>query len=410
VPIPEGEITNPDDFDTEELVPIPFVPDNIGLLSSTVNLAVFMWRDESAATASVYTTANGTNFTETTFSSLGITGKLVGAVVDPWSPRYISGSGNVNGWVATLDGVWRLTDVDGSAGASQVYDFDVVVDDVIGSVAIHTHIAARNFIVVAFTLTNGSDPSRNGRYVGYTTDGVTWASQKLSIFYGTTPGVPYSDPGWSGICVWVSAHNAGHAFVSDVHDAGNSNTPRVWKTTDFGQNWTVFYDAPDLGGTPHSYFINGWHFPYHDNSDDEEFYITRFSVNGDQEMYQISGGVETAVDSPSTANVNNAGFRENTGMDTYAGDKSILRSICIYGDLPTSDLVQGGYSKSEDGGATWTPTAFGSATTVAKRIAIAGDNLVQTTDDGQNFSDISGDLPGVGAADGDNRILSIWGL
>lgn len=55
----------------------------------------------------------------------GIADTIYSWVVDPFSPKYISGSGKVNGWIVNDIGIYRVEDIFGTPDAFDVYLFDV---------------------------------------------------------------------------------------------------------------------------------------------------------------------------------------------------------------------------------------------------------------------------------------------
>lgn len=407
------DTTDPIDYEPPvDIYPIPplFFPDSwSGLFADTVDLAVWQFRDQSADEASLMILIGGVH-TETTFASMGISGRYVKAVVDPWSPKYINGSGAVNGWILTTEQVCRITDVVGSKTISGVFGLGLVGGDVMGQRMIHTNIAQRNLVVVTFGLTNAGIPSRDGQYVYKTTDGINWTGGKHSSHVGTS-------------FLWVSARNAGHVYIARF-ESGVGN--RILRSTDAGETFSSFYLSTTA--TNIIMLTDGVHFPYHNNADDGVFYFSEyvwvfqggFILNG-RSGYKYDHGVVTDV-TVITGLSNQAGFC-NFGLDSYAENQNILRGEVVrynYTDAPAADSLQGAGAESDDGADNWTVVAA-SNTYVYDKSFITDNaltrfrtgrigSLEKTIDDGDNWSDISGDLPNAGAGAGDNYIDMIWGI
>jgi hypothetical protein len=220
--------------------------------------------------------------------------------------------------------------------------------------------------------------------------------------------------------VLVSAHRAGVVITHDCIVTSSRFRHRILKSTDYGATFSVLYTMPDPGGTPQGYGIEGLHIPYHANADDEIIYFSWRNWNGVAFLSIYDHGTVTLLDTPSTTGTPDTNPLGNTGMDSSVIDRTKLRAMMQRLYFVNQDGQNGGYAQSDDSGATWNPSNVTS--TNSRSIAIAGDNpdvqwrwgddgtLEQTTDDGANWSDVSGDLPGNGAAGGDNRLDSIWGL
>lgn len=401
------DTTDPPDYEPPQditVFPIFTGPDsNTGLFSGVARLAVFT---KNSTNDSLRVTLNGANFNNTILQTLGLSGRYVRAVVDPWSPSYISGSGGVNGWVMSTTEVRRITDVGGSPALGTAFSFGSDVNDVMYGGTMHTHIAARNFVLLHFGIKNAVTPSRNGHYVYRTTDGTSWSGGKINdndVSGEMSIGAGFR---YTTSMLWVSAHNAGHAWIADTPAALTSVIIR--KSTDYGANWTTLHTQSSV------FAPTGIHIPYHNNSDDGIFYFSvRPNGGSDQlRLFRYDHGTSSQIVTPTSAGFDTSFY--DHGIDTYVQDRNIIRGAFAR----TTDDVSNGYVESDDAGANWTYTQTPAGSNTAKGYAIAGDNrnviwrigpvcqLEQSVDDGANWNDISGDLPNAGTA----TIDALWGL
>jgi hypothetical protein len=398
-------------------------PNRYGLSASTVKLAVWMIRDYSTDAASLYTTTDGINYTETTLASLGLSGLFKQAVVDPWSPRYISGSGPVNGWILSNNEVRRIEDVDGSPTLGAAFNLGRISSDVFKA-SIHTHIAQRNFVVVQVLIWNDTVPSRNGHYIYRTTDGENWSGGKISSNwggYGFYISTIDSDGG-----VWVSAHTAGVVISNDLGPTPSAGKPRLLRSDDHGQTFSVLWTSsgvdPDGHGEPVGYGIEGIHVPYHNNSDDGIIYFCQRAWSGQFITFKYDHGTVTRLATPPAFGMAESGFDGVFTLDSFVEDRNKLRGTMEREVQPSGAPLAGLPGQSNNGGTSWTSTGAGVFGGWARGIAIAGDNLntqwrwgvngllEKTVDDGANWTDVSGDLPGEVGGTNINRVAGIWGL
>lgn len=377
------------------------------LLADTTRIGLIMYRDYSADEASLFTTTNGTNYTETTFASLGIGGLYQDFQQNPFDPS--------GGWVLTDTEVGYISDLAGTPSYAVQDDLGLISTDVISGngwqAAIHTNIAVEDFVVVAFWITNASDPTRDGFYIFRTTDGSTWSGGKHStnVFVNG---------------LWVSAHVAGQVFVSERFNDGSGRLlHRILRSTDYAANFSTFYTQPAPGGTAFDYGIRGFHVPYYNNADDGVFYFSRPKGNGaGLSTYLLQSGTAFQVLTPNGAAADARGFEGQRGMDSYASNRNILFGAWMTTGFVTNlDVHNVGAAGSEDAGATWTPATVG--TGVTRKVAISGNDplvrwawgqdgtLLKTiTGLAADLVDISGDLPDAGVANMDNAIQIIFGL
>jgi hypothetical protein len=364
------------------------------LTAETERLWHIMYRDHSAGEASLVTTEDSyLNEDEFTYASLGINGVHAAAQQDPFQPSRL--------WVVTDQEIGIISDIAGTpayaVGGGDATDLGLAVGDVVNTIWMHTNIAAQNFVFAAVWATNGATQKV---YFLTTRDGVTYTSTL------------HSSNGWN-TPVWVSAHKAGRVFIGEF----TGTTWQIARSENYGASWTVLPNIPNLD-------ILGFHFPYHNNADDGFFYFT--VDNGPAaSFYEYDHGTVTLLDGvvPNTTSGNEQiggiGLR---GIDTYSSNRNLMAMIGLrFGHgLPDGwalDDIAGGYTYSDDGGASWLPQPT-VGTTYMRSIAISGNNplvrwgwgasgQVWKTIDGVNLSVIRG--PEV-AALMDNGIVDFGGL
>ena len=378
------------------------------LMMGTVRLGLFMHRDYSAETWSLFTTTNGSTWTETTKATLGASGQWYGYQQNPYAPD--------SGWILTDEQVGYLSGVPDAPAYSAQSTLGIIGGDVVSRMAIHTYIATPNFVLVTFYLTNAGTPSRDGFYFYVTTDGVNW-----------TGGIDSAAVG--GYIAWCSGHVTGQAFIADtIPGTGGKLLWRLRKTTTAGASWSVYATMSDPGGGAVDYSAIGLHFPYHNNANDDLLYLSSVRDQGSgvysERLFRVeNAGIPTLIDTPDNIATAGGSFEGMRGMDTYVSNRSIMAvNANRFAFADTLDVINGGLCESPDAGANWTPSSFGSDT-LLRGVAISGDNsdwrwywgqdgtLLKTiTGAVADAADISGDLPDAGTDPMDNAIRIIFGV
>jgi hypothetical protein len=148
-------------------------------------------------------------------------GTLCDFTVDAYSPAYISGSGAVNGWIATTSHWQRITDIFGSP----VLATAVALTDTTQARCMNFERGTQNWGIIP------SYKEGVGVRAGRTTTGTGLAGQ---VLLGTASG--------SGGDIWtpglaVSPHIAGKAYSSDFTSSGGSSG--CYTYTHGAANWTL---------------------------------------------------------------------------------------------------------------------------------------------------------------------------
>ena len=396
----------------------PFAPVTT-LYSGTNTVAAFMMTDDSTNAASLFVTTNFTLGASSTWAgtdlvALGLGGRFIDCVQDPFAPT--------SGWILSTTQVRRITGIFSTPALGTAFALGLSGDDIIQRAQIHTNIAAQNFAVVSFWKTSAGTPSRNGHYLARTTDGTNWSVAKLSDhlagggFDNTNNGV--NPPAFStGGALFVSAHRAGWVYAADAPSTSGRLLRRLLKSIDYGVTFTPIFSLPDPGGGAFDYSIRAIFVPYHNNADENIIYFSASTTFLGAAEFIYQSGVVTEI-TPFTRNTRKCGFWR-CGVDASVFDRTRMRGFAIENHFENVNFAGGNYTESNDAGTTWSDDL--TASTVAECIAIAGDNpdvlfrwgyqgkLDVSVDDGTNWVDHSGNLPGAPPDPGDNRIVRIMG-
>ena len=181
-------------------------------------------------------------YSEDAISNWGtISGNVLCAVVDVFSP-YFKGTGTaINVWVATTVEIGKVTDVFGTPSYSALHTLSVAPITVPFGISITPSRGIENYVICAWT--DVSAPRRIR--VAYTTDGTTWAETVI----GTTLA---SGSGDSNPQVWVSHRTPGLAYGRGY--TGTTNETALYKSTDSGANWSLVTTPP----LPMPSFLNAY--------------------------------------------------------------------------------------------------------------------------------------------------------
>ncbi len=187
-------------------------------------------RNEIAAVAddgAIYVTRNFKSATpEWSALDLTFSGTMQQFVVDAFSPGYVDGSGAINGWVVTSTGIYRVSDIFGSAPAATLQHTFRTPSGSIANHSINASFGSAGHVVVV------SYYGADGTWATYTTDGTTWATeaQITSHYQSNTATYATIFPG-----VYVSSKTAGLVYTSAFKSAG---VGAGYVSTDYGATWT----------------------------------------------------------------------------------------------------------------------------------------------------------------------------
>lgn len=172
-------------------------------------------------------------------------GTLTEFAVDPYSPLYLGGGDEVNGWIATDQYVQRITDIFGTPTLGAATAFAHV-----GSGrALHMQFerGLPNWGMIAYTGGWGTD-------VYFTTDGDSWTHVQPDTDYDT-----YGRDWASGLA--LSPHIPGRAYISVLNATGSSESGApdgsFMVTNDYGATW-----SPLAGVSPGKMRAGSIHVPF----------------------------------------------------------------------------------------------------------------------------------------------------
>jgi hypothetical protein len=258
----------PDDVETE---PPPILPVPPGIVAGVEQL-VGIDLDGNIYRTSDFQTVSGSGGPTWTQVSTGIAEVLYSFVVDPFSPGYILGAGSIDGWVATADAIYKLSDMFGTLVVDEVHTFST------SAVAANFHWRSIQASFGGF-FAEGVNPwllcvSYYGATVGHTgtwathslDGGTTWSTEvQISAFYNTDTPTRFNPIG-----VYTSPRTPGLAYTA-AHIADETVEGKV--STDWGETWaSSSFIEP---GVAQAGMI---HLPWHTNSTEALGYFGKLTV------------------------------------------------------------------------------------------------------------------------------------
>jgi hypothetical protein len=333
--------------------------DDEGSLNSCVGTMGLVLSDGNFARTTTWHTPSGSGGPTWTSVSMGTSGTVYTYAVDPYSALYLGTGDEVDLWVATSVGIYKVSDVFGSISGSLQYTFVATA----AWATIDASIAQQNWLVCAlYSVTSGVWTTR-------TTDGSTWSAEaQITAFH--------QDAGLGGIHPLVCSQTvAGIAWTGAYTATGSAgDTPpfsdglaSVYKTVNHGANWTIVTSPTGFDFVNFAY--GGMHIPQQSNT---PFYISgrdRTVTSYDNEYIYRDNGDGTYTDiTPSTGGVPYHGFFPRSLSSCPINPLRLVlagqRDNTSSGDLRATFV-------SEDRGDSWTAIVSNSSYTFA---AIAGDN------------------------------------
>lgn len=183
----------------------------------------------------LYTTGAYSRVHSVTFSGTGAdpfdedaapTGTLASFAVRADSPLYLSGTGAVNGYLATTGQAFSINDIFSARTLGAPYAFTRGAADTPSQVQLQTERGNPDWALVAVY------HDATGTHLYRTSNGaVSWATES------SLPNQVDSPPRSPGL--WMNPNGAGTALVSASNTAGTAD---FWQTTDFGATWTKITD------------------------------------------------------------------------------------------------------------------------------------------------------------------------
>jgi hypothetical protein len=238
------------DVDDVETVPppIPTVPPPV--LYEGVEMLVGIDLDGNIYRTADFQTPDGSGGPTWEQISTGIAEVLYSFVVDPFSPGYITGSGSIDGWVATEDAIYKLSNLFGTLVVDEVRTFatSAVAAD------FHWRSIQASFggyfaegvnpwlLCVSYY---GDTGGHTGTWATHSLDGgTTWSTEvQISAFYNSGTRARF-DP----IAVYTSPRTPGLAYTAAQTETSSLPATDGYISTDWGETWTRLGSDPDLGG------------------------------------------------------------------------------------------------------------------------------------------------------------------
>jgi hypothetical protein len=300
---------------------------------------------------------------------------IYGWVVDPFSPGYLTGTGEINGWVVTQTKIYRLEDIFGATPSqTAVHTFSYTAT--YGHPNYHWRTINASF--GAFFVSDnpwlvcvshyGSLSGHEGTWATYSTDGgTTWSSEvQLSAHYNSSIG---SSGRRREIGLYVSPKTPGLAYTTAYTSTSSTPSSDGFVSTDYGATWTAISN-PDI--QPGNALGGNIHVPWHTN-DGEDLAYHGHITTGSARQYRLKKVDGTTISdiSPSDGVRSYGCNRAVFGIRAYDSDRTYLAVGAIGNDVNmTHNDDKHAVFVSGDAGATWTNITG----VIADNVVIGGNN------------------------------------
>lgn len=289
---------------------------------------------------------------ETVF--LNFAGEPLLFIVDAFSPGYVGGGSEVNGWVLTTQGVYGVYDIFGSTSIMQLYSFGYTLtasgEDLTLMVGGDASFGRRGHVVFLI-------PRSSSFYDAY--DAI-WSVDGTNFTRTQLPGGTSNPVLGRGANVYVSSKTAGLVYAVIKADS-QGRAAKLLISTNYGATWQISTWDGARHPLPSNLGEGGamaFHIPYNQNDDERDlYYMKQF----DYILYRRRGGVEADI----TPAGYNRGCRTRWGFMSAPLDRDRLSFVPV-------QTWNGHLFLSQDGGNSWVrQTAIDGDVYQA---AIAGDN------------------------------------
>jgi hypothetical protein len=253
----------PDDTEPVGYEPVVVIPPPDSGLTPSQDLVALIGQYDIYRTTD-FTTPSGSG--GPTWATVNITGseEILTWAVDPFSPAYVSGSGAVNGFVATADNVYRVSDIFGTVVVNAIVEFATTAQWRTIQASFGTYFSSGLNPWLICVSYYGSAVGHTGTYATYSLDGgVTWADEVLiSASYDSGGAI-------NPIGLYCSPKTPGLGYTIAHSATANPATALPYITTDWGATWTQisnsenpsyplptfgqFIDTNDTTTTTHAY-------------------------------------------------------------------------------------------------------------------------------------------------------------
>lgn len=314
----------------------------------------------------IFKTANFTDATPTWTTVTSHTSGFGGAVtvhsfvVDPFSPLYRTGTGAVNGFLATGGGIWKLSDIFGTPSVTNLHVFANSISfsggrwrTIAASFGRYQAVESDNPWIMVSTNYGNNTVGMQGTNIIYSVDGgQTWSSE-----------VEVTGNGWreTGIGtgqqlrpgLWLSPRTPGYGITYAKTATGGQVPGAAWATYDWGATWSL------AGVANPQYGLGGsLHIPWPNNTNEQVMYhgsLFQNSTYYDYSLYRQDSTTGATNITPVVGGHNYGPRGGLFGIRTFDSDRRYVVGVLFRNgvdDAESSDYV--GVFRSEDYGNTWT--------------------------------------------------------
>lgn len=306
-------------------------------------------------------TANPPTWTTVTSHTSGFGGSVTvhSFVVDPFSPLYRTGTGAVNGFLATGGGIWKISDIFDTPSVTNLHSFAHSISfsggrwrSIAASFGRYQAVESDNPWIMVSTNYGNNTSGMQGTNIIYSVDGgQTWSSE-----------IEVTGNGWreTGIGtgqqlrpgLWLSPRTPGYGITYAKTATGGQVPGAAWATYDWGATWSL------AGVANPQYGLGGsLHVPWPNNTNEQVMYhgsLFQDSTFYDYSLYRQDSTTGATNITPVVGGHNYGPRGGLFGVRTYDNDRRYVVGVLFRNgvdDAETSDYV--GVFYSTDYGNTW---------------------------------------------------------
>lgn len=338
-----------------------------------------------------------------TLSGISLSNEILSFVVDPFSPLYRGTGSTVNAFVATENGIYKISDIFGTTPtATSKKAF---------SNATNAALDRRRSIQASFGRffeTESDNPwlicishygnltGQDGTWATYSVDGgETWSAEVELTEYADYQATPFETP---PIGLWLSPRTPGLAITLAYTADGSSGTPAPsigYVTEDWGASWAQI-SSPAVN--PLNRLGGDIHVPWPTNDDETVVYYGSTDKGSTREYYlrriESDGSTDTDI-SPADGSRQYGVDRQGFAVRTYDGDRRYVAVVGI-GNGATGDADDDYFAAfvSSNYGDTWTEivSAIAKTSDHPEHVAFGADTHLTLYLWGDGYIRYSGDF------------------
>jgi hypothetical protein len=295
---------------------------------------------------------NAASVVYTTGTAMSILGTPIQFVADYYSPKWLTGTGAVNGWLVTSTGIYRISDIFGTVTPTLQYSFTTGTTTLR---SIHIGRMTQNFLMVV-----SNYRASGGTVIATTVDGTNWAETTITTDYNTNTG--------GGVTLnaanlpsggAVSEHPAypGRVYVGAFTSTGASlSADSALYYADVNLS-TGVVGTPVLTSLMTNELLSGAyiHFPYHNNPNNELFYWSHATAVTACTLARTRSSIQADIDAFAGAGTTAPITVVGGVVQPFDSHRLDRRQLVMAGSRVSGSSLARAIYRSRNEGATWTP-------------------------------------------------------